>query len=82
MSNVNAMFEAFERDRVPQFPYANLKKGMSEWISQADHFCVTFVRGLNALHRKYTHGFPLADVHAPVVDNYHDKVRSFLPCDD
>jgi len=95
-SNADALFAAFKRDTIPYLmPYATLKKGISEWISQASNFCVMgtcltnssvyvpYVSVKNTKSRPYVReGFSIQNIHATVTHNYHSLEPNFIPCHD
>ena len=95
VSNADAMFAEFKKERVPYLlPYATLQEGESEWDSQAANFCVIgscmpssvlfvpFVGGVNGAHRDYVRGLNLQNISATIARNYHDKSTGFSICED
>jgi hypothetical protein len=93
VSNSDAMFAAFKREKVPYLlPYATIREGGSEWTSQAALYCIIqtcmkssvlyipFVGGINGAHRDYTRGLNITEIRETIVNNYHDDTASFKPC--
>lgn len=93
VSNTDAMFAAFKRERVPYLlPYATIREGGSEWMSQAALFCamqtcmkssalfVPYVGGRNGAHREYIRGINMVEIRQTIVNNYHDDAAGFHPC--
>jgi len=92
-SNTDAMFAAFKRERLPYLlPYATIREGGSEWMSQAALFCAMqtcmkssallapYVGGRNEAHREYIRGLNMGEIYQTIVDNYHDDAADFHPC--
>ena len=93
-SNADALFVAFKRDYVLYLlPYPSLRKGASEWLSQAGLFCVIntcmkqsvayvpYTSVANPMHRPYTRGGLNAENFQEVVrDNYFNEDLGFKPC--
>jgi hypothetical protein len=93
-SNADALFFAFKRDYVPYLlPYPSLRKGTSEWLSQAGLFCVIntcmkqsvayvpYITVKNAMHRPYTRGgLDAKNLTQVVRDNYFNEDLGFTPC--
>jgi hypothetical protein len=93
-SAADALFFAFKRDYVPYLlPYPSLRKGTSEWLSQAGLFCVIntcmkqsvayapYITVRNAMHRPYDRkGSNPKNLQEVVRDNYFNKDLGFTPC--
>mmetsp|Transcript_51748 Transcript_51748/g.155306 ORF Transcript_51748/g.155306 Transcript_51748/m.155306 type:complete len:383 (-) Transcript_51748:216-1364(-) len=93
-SNADALFFAFKRDYVPYLlPYPSLRKGTSEWLSQAGLFCVIntcmkqsvayvpYITVKNPMHRPYTRvGLDAKNLTQVVRNNYFNEDLGFTPC--
>lgn len=93
VSNTDAMFAAFKREKVPYLlPYATIREGGSEWTSQAALFCaiqtcmkssvmfIPYIRALNEAHREYIRGLNITEISETIANNYHDDKAGFKPC--
>lgn len=94
-SNADAMVAAFKREYVPYLlPYANLRKGESQWTSQAVLFCVMWncfkqstyfapnIHALNTAHRPYTRGGNVTSYQAATAYNYDQYMPLHSRCDE
>jgi len=96
VTNVNGFNVAIKRSHISYFiPYTALKPGMSQWISQAAHMCVTgscmpnsvvfipLIYAENGQHRDYPKaGYTIKNIHEIVTESFHDTSINFTPCHD